>query len=45
MKDQVDKKKLNKVTEKLFGIIKESKYTQKLYIVEGYQSKAPKIKL
>ena len=39
MKDQVEKKKLNKVTEKLFDIINESKYIQKLYIVEAYPIK------
>ena len=37
MKDQVEKKKLNKVIEKLFDIINESKYIQKLYIVEANQ--------
>ena len=45
MKDQVEKKKLNKVTEKLFDIINASKYIQKLCIVEAYQSNTPKIKI
>ena len=31
--------------EKLFDIINESKYIQKLYIVEAYQSNMPKIKM
>lgn len=39
MKDQVEKKKLNKVTEKLFDIINESKHIQNLYIVEAYPIK------
>ena len=40
-----EKKIFNKVTEKLFDIINESKYIQKLYIVEAYQSNMPKIKM